>query len=75
MLEFKNAVVLPMTKKVHFKVKCISKSSPRLKLTIGKEYLVTELSILRSDRYRVICDTGRNVWYTKNLFDKNLWQI
>jgi hypothetical protein len=69
MFEFKNAVRVPITKKVNFKAKCVSKSSPKLKLTIGKEYLVTELSFIRSDRCRVICDTGRNVWYSTNFFE------
>ena len=68
MFEFKNAVEVPITHKVTIKVKCVSKPSSKMKLTVGKKYTVTELSILRSDRCRLKCDTGRNVWYDKTLF-------
>jgi hypothetical protein len=68
MFEFKNAAEVPITHKVNLKVKCVLKSSSKMKLTVGKQYTVTEFSILRSDRCRVKCDTGRNVWYNKVLF-------
>jgi hypothetical protein len=68
MFEFKNGVEVPICRRVNFKVKCISKPSLRMKLTVGKKYTVTELSILRQDRCRVTCDTGRNVWYDRGLF-------
>jgi hypothetical protein len=72
MIEFRNAVEVPICPKVSFKVKCISKPRSETKLTVGKIYRVTELSILRNDRCRVICDTGRNAWYDKKLFKS--WQ-
>jgi hypothetical protein len=72
MIEFRNAVQIPICPKVNFKVKCILKPRSKTKLTIDKTYRVTELSILRRDTCRVICDTGRNVWYNKKLF--KLWQ-
>jgi len=68
MFEFKNAVEVPITLKVNLKVKCVSKSSPKMKLTVGKRYTVNELSILNMHACRVKCDTGRNVWYDKSLF-------
>jgi hypothetical protein len=68
MFEFKNAVEVPMVLKVDIRVKCVSKPSLKMKLTVGKKYVVTGLSILRMDRCRVKCDTGRNVWYDKILF-------
>lgn len=68
MFKFSNAVEVPMTLKVNIKVKCVSKPSSKMKLTVGKKYTVTELSVLRMDRCRVKCDTGRNVWYDKELF-------
>ena len=68
MFEFKNGVEVPMTQKVNFKVKCVSKPSSKMKLTVNKKYTVTEFSFLRQDRCGVKCDTGRNVWYNKILF-------
>jgi hypothetical protein len=67
-MDFKNAIEIPTTLRVIIKVKCISKRSSKMKLTIGKEYTVTEVSFLRKDRCRVICNTGRNVWYDRILF-------
>jgi hypothetical protein len=70
MFNFKNGVEVPITTKVRMKVRCITKSSSNIKLTVGKDYIVNELSILRKDRCRVKCDTGRNVWYDKVLFNE-----
>lgn len=69
MFEFKNAVEVPITQKVNLKVRCVSKPSSKMKLTLGKQYIITEFSILRQNRCRVKCDTGRNVWYNSILFD------
>jgi hypothetical protein len=70
MFKFKNAVEVPMTLKVYIQVKCVSNPLLKKKLTLGKIYTITELSILRQHRCRVKCDTGRNVWYDINLFCK-----
>jgi hypothetical protein len=70
MVEFKNGVEVPITYKVRMKVRCVLKPSSKMRLTVGKDYIVNELSILRKDRCRVKCDTGRNVWYDKILFNE-----
>lgn len=63
---FPHATSYSCTARVHFKVKCIEKNKNN-KLTIGKRYIVNEISRLSGD-VRVTCDSGRNVWYSKKFF-------
>lgn len=60
---------ISLTQETHFKVKCISLLGKRVSLTKGKKYSVNQVSRLTGN-YRVKCDSGRNVWYSKSHFLK-----
>lgn len=61
-------IEIPISKKVREKVKCISKPKKNSPLTIGKIYMVNEISILNNQKFRLKNDNERSVWYDKKYF-------